>query len=752
VEYTSGFSFSAEGNHFLMWQVSTNPSITKNGTTPYLRPHIMSDNYTVLAEIPITNVIPDTPEGRTAWYRMRIVVRKPEDNKVSITTSMAPVGSNFITVDENRSLDGSYELKKIGFRQVTDEVAEYDNITIYNNEGGKNDVIYNETFDIVPRADFGSHGTIIDGVFRVILDTFTTESNIVDRKPYDSGYPLFRKVINISEGFAKARLYATARGFYEYSINGEKVGDQFLAPGWTDYFFTIMYQAYDVTKMLKVGSNAIGAMIGLGWYSGPHMNFGWNMYGSTQSVLGKLVIEYKNGTRQVVVTDNTWKYHGGPVFSASTYYGEDYDAQYDCAGWNTADYNDSDWVGAAIHEPLAESVDLINQEGPPVRVVHRFENPVFSEPLPGKYTYDFGQNMAGVVSIKVKGPAGTRLKIRHAEMLNTDIAYQNPGEDSVKGGDGPPGTVYRANLREGNIAINYYTLKGDPNGETFIPHFTFHGFRYVEISGINTSIPASDVTALALSADDEMTSAFETSHPKVNKLYSNVIWGMRSNFVSVPTDCPNRNERLGWAGDAQVFSLTASYLANTNQFYSKWLRDLRSYQMNKETSERDKGLVPVVIPAVYIDNLVIFGNFWGDAAVTVPWMLYKQFRDIRIVRESIDSMRAWCDFLNAEPRTVDFIRLGSNVPRDAQYGDWVSVENSPKDMTNTLGTAYVNKLFSKMAAIVGLTDDAKKYSEISDNFVQAFNKKFTVFKCGLPMFTHAFSKEAEKTPQNNEER
>jgi alpha-L-rhamnosidase len=355
--------------------------------------------------------------------------------------------------------------------------------------------------------------------------------------------------------------------------------------------------------------------------------------------------------------------------------------------------------------------------------VQRFENPTMTEPVPGKYTYDFGQNIAGVVSIRVKGAAGVRVTIRQAEMLNTDIAYQNPGESAVKGGDGPSGTVYRANFRDANVGCDYYTLKGKPEGETYTPRFTYQGFRYVEISGVDAPIPPADVTALAFSSDNEQTSAFECSNAKVNKLYSNLIWGMRGNFMSVPTDSPNRDERLGYT-DSNYFIATAAYLSNSDQFYNKWLRDFRAYQLNEETSERDAGLIPVIIPAVRVSKFLAFANFWGDTALTLPWLLYRQYGDVRVIWDSYISMRAYVDFLNAPPRTNDFLRPGSGVPRDNAYGDWVPVEKSPTNMTSTLGTAYVNKLLGKMAAIIGETDDAKKYTDIYNNIVQAFNKAF----------------------------
>jgi alpha-L-rhamnosidase len=314
-----------------------------------------------------------------------------------------------------------------------------------------------------------------------------------------------------------------------------------------------------------------------------------------------------------------------------------------------------------------------------------------TEPLPKKYTYDFGQNMAGFVSVKMKGKRGVRVMFKFGEMLNTNVSYQNPGEKSVKNGDGPPGTVYRKNFHEAIVPVgfDYYTFKGN-EVEEFTPRFTFHGFRYVEISGVDS--PPESVIAIAFSSDNIQTSSFETSNSKVNKLYSNIYWTMRSNFVSVPTDSPSLDERLGWLGDAEIFSGTAVYFSNSAQFYSKWLQDIRSYQMNVETSDRDKGLVPFAAPALRDESAVRFSNFWSDAAVIVPWLLYEHYGDKRIILESYESMKAWCDFLNSPIRSQDYIRL-SGAPRDADWGDWLAVQGTPKDLMDTLVSGYSNKLF-----------------------------------------------------------
>jgi alpha-L-rhamnosidase len=323
----------------------------------------------------------------------------------------------------------------------------------------------------------------------------------------------------------------------------------------------------------------------------------------------------------------------------------------------------------------------------------------------------------------MKGKEGTRVTIRHGEMLNTDTAYQNAGEKrNVKGGDGPPGTLYRKNLRNlrGPIASDCYIFKGDETVE-YTPRFTYHGFRYVEISGIDS--PPESVIAIAISSDNIQTCSFETSHPKVNKLYSNIYWTMRSNFVSIPTDSPSRDDRFGLTGDAQIFSGTSAYLSDNDQFYSKWLQDLRSYQMNEETSDRDKGLVSVVSPAVRSSGLKTFSNSFSDAAVIIPWLLYQHYGDTRILSESYNSMKSWCDFLNSAIRSKDFILL-TKEPRDSSYGDWMASHITPHDLTDTLATAYSNKILSKIAKIIGKKEDAVKYEDISNKIYEAFKKRF----------------------------
>jgi hypothetical protein len=390
-------------------------SLTPQDGTVYFRPHIKEQ---IQEDIPIPdNVMPHSKDANHEWYRQRITVRK-KDSSASVTTSVSRIGGEFTVIDADRNIPGSWDLHKIGFRQIKDsnydEIAEFDNIIITDDRNGSSKIIYSESFDTVPERMFGSHGTVDNGVFHVSGETFFSNSDIIP-----SGEPLFRRTFSVKRGLSSARLYATARGYYEFSLNGKKVGDVYLAPGWTDYFYTIMYQTYDVTDMLTEGTNAIGGMLGVGWFSGPHMLYWYNMYGNTQSLLAKLVIRYDDGSEEIIVTNNMWKYNPGPILSDNNYAGEEYDAQYDCEGWNTANYDDSGWGFASIHEAISESVNIVSQIGPPVREVGRFTNPVFTEPLPGKYTYDFGQNIAGFVSVKMKGKKGDRVMFRHGEMLNT---------------------------------------------------------------------------------------------------------------------------------------------------------------------------------------------------------------------------------------------------------------------------------------------------------------------------------------------
>ena len=532
--------------------------------------------------------------------------------------------------------------------------------------------------------------------------------------------PLFRTTFSTHNSrITSAKLYATARGYYEFSINSRKVGDQFLAPGWSDYFHTIMYQVYDVTAMIAENSDyVIGVMMSKGWFSGPHqmVEGHYDLYGNVQSVIGKLVITYEDGTDQEIVTDDSWLYQSGPIMYADNYRGEGYDARFARKGWDHADYTDLDeWQPAAIVMPPTANEQLglsepklVLQTDPPIREVDRFK-PIEITPTayPERRTFDIGQNIAGLIHLRIKGKQGDKIEIKYAEMLNTPTAYLE-NDDCVGEGDGPIGTLYRASLRHhyaaGHpIAVDTYILNGEVDGEEWTPRFTFHGFRYFEITGADVEIL--EVDAIAISTDNKMLSAFECSNPKVNQLYSNVKWSMLGNHVGVPTDCPNRDERLAYTGDAQIFALTATYLQDANEFYSRWLRDVRDYQSTQTGIHA--GLVPVLAP-----NDPRTNNFstqwsagWGDAIVIIPWHMFQMYGNQQIIHDSYDAMKAWCDFLYHEDRTIDHLRRLGGASRDNNYGDWVAIPHDLPDdykrLTSSLFMAYSHKLFAQMAQAIG---------------------------------------------------
>ncbi len=729
----AGLIFASNGTNYLMWQFNTNP---KYNGAPLLRPHRWNPGGANLSDIDISGVMPNTDAGKTAWYHCKIAVTTVE-GRSSITTSLGPVGGAMTVISNALAFETAQALGKIGFRQIIDgnntERADFDNIVIRNAAGA---TVYAEDFSDGECDLFSTgSGTIQGGTINVEGQTFIGVRNTVEPP---GGEPLYRKdfTVNPAKTVASARLYATACGYYEFSVNGRKVGDDYLAPGWTDYNYTLMYQTYDVTDMLRSGANTIGGMTGKGWFSG-NIDFGGggnnrtNVYGDYQALLGRLVITYTDNSKDIVLTDNTWKYHPGPILSDDNYMGETYDARLDCAGWNSPGYSDASWLPVVNSTPLKSTVNIVSQTGASVKKVGEF-SPVNVTPAayPNLYTYNFGQNFAGFVQIKVKGPAGMRIKIKHGEMLNTPSGYREGfGTGTRHGnGDGPIGTIYTESLRVAGMATDYYTLKGDPNGEVFTPRFTFHGFQYIEITspGLTSAVPVEDIKGIAISSDNEMTGSFETSSAKINQLYSNIKWGQFGNFVSVPTDCPNRDERLGYTGDTQIFARTATYIQNADQFYAKWLRDLRDYQLN-ENSGVNAGLVPVLIPAVRTTPSAPYQNWsagWGDAACVVPWQMYQQYGDKQVIHDAYDSMKAWCDFLRTSDKMTNNLRKAGASTRDNNYGDWVALVSTPKDLTNTMYAAYSIKLFAKMAAAIGRTQDAQTYAGYVQDMMNAMSGAF----------------------------
>lgn len=514
--------------------------------------------------------------------------------------------------------------------------------------------------------------------------------------------PTVRNEFETKSGIKSALLFASAAGLYDAYINGGKVSSDVLDPGRSEYNVHVMYQCHDVTELIKEGKNTIGAILGRGWYIGAYSPYG----GKYPAFICKLVIEYENGDRQIICSDNSWKYTlEGPVTYDDIFNGETYDARRELNGWSESGYDDTGWMNVkAVDAKYLGIGKLVPQLSGTVKVMDKVTAKEMTEPNKNTYIYDFGQNLAGVVSVKLKGDAGTAVKMRHAEMLN----------DGSSGSDGPKGTLYTANLRSA-AATDTYTLKGDPDGETYTPTFTFHGFRYLEITGLSEAPALSDVVANVLYSDMEDTGNVTTSDGLVNQLISNTYWGQRSNFLSTPTDCPQRDERMGWSGDAQIFSGTAAYNMNVKAFFDKYITDLNDCQ-------RADGSYPDVAPQTYRTNYTGSGNnAWGDAGIIIPWIMYERYGDISYIEKYYTNMKKYIKYL--VNTSSDYVRGQS------AYGDWLSIGESTRvDVTDTAYCVYVCDLMTKMATILGKKSDAERFKEYADGYREAWNKKFVKAK------------------------
>jgi alpha-L-rhamnosidase len=520
-----------------------------------------------------------------------------------------------------------------------------------------------------------------------------------DSRPAPS--PLLRRAFQVHGPVRAARLYVTSHGLYEVYLNGQRVGDQLFTPGWTSYHRRLQYQTYDVTPLLTPGENAIGAMLGDGWYRG-HIGFSGQraFYGKRLALRAQLEITYQNGQTERVVSRNDWRINTGPVLSSDIYGGETYDAGREQTGWTASPYDDRSWAPVAVLDPPAAS--LTASMSPPVRRVRELKPVAIRRAPSGETLFDLGQNFTGWVRLKLRGTAGTTVTLRYAEVLNKD------------------GSLYTANLR-GAAQTDRYVLKGEGE-EVYEPHFTFHGFRYLTVAGLPGSADTAAVTGIAVSSDLEQTGTLVTSDSLLNQLQRNIVWGQRSNFLDVPTDCPQRDERLGWTGDAQVFSRTAAYNLDVSGFFSKWLADLAADQF-------PGGSVPWVIPNVLGEDSMRSGGTagWSDAAVVIPWNMYLAYGDRGLLARQYPSMRAWVEYARRQAGP-DFIWSPG-----WQFGDWLALHSDdpsyPGATTGTdfLATAYLAHsadLVARSAAVLGRGADAAAYQALFQQVRDAFNREF----------------------------
>ncbi|GAC1661542.1 MAG: alpha-L-rhamnosidase [Ktedonobacteraceae bacterium] len=518
--------------------------------------------------------------------------------------------------------------------------------------------------------------------------------------------PYLRKATTLVqpvEAVRRARLYITARGLYEAHINGQRVGNAFFTPGWTDYTRRIQYQTYDAGALLQAGENVIGIILGAGWYSG-HVGFtressNYHHYGQAPSMLLQLHIEYSDGSSQLIVSDEGWRGRNGPIVYSDLLAGETYDARHELPGWDTAAYVDSAWWPVTVE--ARDGVPLVAQPDQPVRVTETLKPQSMHEVTPGVFIYDMGQNMVGWARLRIQseqgekgepGKAGTRVQLRFAEMLN------------------PDGTLYTTNLRSAR-QTDTYILKGD-EVETFEPHFTFHGFRYVELSGYPAQPTLATISGCVAHSDTPPAGKFECSNQLVNQLQRNIVWGQRGNFLSVPTDCPQRDERLGWLGDAQIFVHTACYNMDVAAFFTKWMNDVVDGQS-------EAGGFPDVAPRLVV-KVTDAAPAWGEAGIIVPWTIYQMYGDTRILEQHYAAMAAWVAYLHEANPDLLWVNKRHN-----DYGDWLSIQaDTPKDVLATAYFAYDALLMTKIARVLGRRKDAEKYQALFNGISSAFREAY----------------------------
>jgi alpha-L-rhamnosidase len=514
--------------------------------------------------------------------------------------------------------------------------------------------------------------------------------------------PLFRKGFSLTKKVASATAYITAHGLYEAQINGHRVGDAYLTPGWTSYNKRLQYQAYDVTSLLQQGNNAVGATLGNGWYRG---YIGYDpkpgLYGKDISLLFQLEVTYTDGTKETIISDDSWKSSIGPVRFAEIYYGATIDDRMQQKDWSTASFDDKSWSGVTVKD-FSKDV-LVATYNEPVRKHETFKPvKIFTTPK-GEKVIDFGQNLVGWVQMKVSGKAGDKITLSHAEVIDK------------------AGNFYTENLRTAR-SQDVYILKGGAE-ETFEPQFTWQGFRYIKVEGYPPGdLNPENFTAIALYSDMKPTGTFSCSNALINQLQHNIQWGQKGNFLDVPTDCPQRDERLGWTGDAQAFSRTASYLMNVHNFFAKWLKDVAADQYVN-------GSVPFVIPNVIGKGATGPGGStgWADVATIIPWNMYLAYGDKRILEDQYPSMKAWVGYMQHESKN-DIWNTGFH------FGDWLFYSvNDDTDGSSAITNkyliaqcfyAYSTQLLINAANVLGKTDDVATYTALLAKIKDAYLKEY----------------------------
>ncbi|MBO5880601.1 MAG: family 78 glycoside hydrolase catalytic domain [Paraprevotella sp.] len=729
----AGIIFSAyDSNNMHLWGINI-----KEKSYPFLRRHIRVNGTFSYSDVSLSSFL-TKEQLKNSKHHLKSTVR----------SGVIQTYIDDKLVDTYNDHSANLHNGLLGFRAYHDtgihEKAYYDNIQITTfstdtEEGGA--ITFSENFEGAGHPFSDGTITVKEGN-KMLGVSSTFEENCVMQTGGEKGIPMFRNTFTTKSNIKTAQFYASALGVFDLFVNGHRVGQKQtdgsiiydeLKPGWTDYRKEVNYLTYDVTDLIKEGQNAIGAQVSNGWWSGAIAR---GVYGNhSPGFIGLLRITYHDGEVENIVTDTNWQCSFyGPVIMGEIYDGETYDARRE-SQWSTAEYDASDWcktiehngfkgeITALLGEPvrvreqlrrIPQSItvyDGVKNTGTAFGMINIVRTQGGTETLQLKAgetaIYDLGQNISGWIRFTVKGESGTRLRFKFGEMLN-DLG------DANRADDGPGGSLYTYNLRNAGATLTY-TLKGASEGETFQPSNSFFGFRYCEVT-TTSDVDITQLTGEVVGSDIEEVGTFKTSHADVNQLYSNILWGQRGNFLSIPTDCPQRDERLGWTGDTQVYARTACYNAYTRAFYHKWMTDLRN-------SQREDGAYPEIAP---------FCNFWGygtagwaDAGIIVPWTVYQMYGDKKMLEENYESMTKYMNWLSTQ--SFDgYLYNGAGTAT----GDWLSYETTDSRFVSVCYYAYVAQLMSKIAKAISHTEadkyylDAKKYEELYDNIKAEFQKRY----------------------------
>lgn len=745
VNDNASICFSATGsNTYMMWAINT-----MDVAKPVVRRHVYNGgalNYS------------DTPTN----FSKSDIIGHQHHIKLECETPYVRTYIDGQLVDTYRDGDAVLAMGDLGFRVSATgnerEKAYFDNLklTTYDAEGNAH-VTISEDFEAPTSLFDGADLRDFDGSKQLYMEAPVGSAKRLMQTDGSClpGMPMVRKEFTAKSGIQKARLYATGLGVYNVYINGTRVGitdddgnteQDELKPGSTDFKKTVFYTTHDITSLLREGENAVGAELSNGWWVGgiAHGEFG----NKPLAFRGQIIITYEDGTEEIIPTDNTWTSNtNGALRMGDIYNGEHYDARLE-SNWASPEYDDSEWFATAVSTDFTGTIRAF--EGPAVKSVpslarHPQTTTIYEGTKANGKTYgtinviseyngeaasafelkagqtaviDLGQNAAGWVAFKALGERGARLRFRFGEMTNTS-------GDRGRGDDGPCGSLYTENLRSAEATL-YYTLRGDADGEAFHPTSTFFGFRYIEVT-TSKDVKLSNVVGETVTSAMDEHSSFTTSHPDVNKLYSNIMWGQRSNFLSVPTDCPQRDERLGWAADTQVYSMAGLYNTDIRNFYKKWMRDMRD-------SQNQNGAFPHVAP--YSWGVGYGAAAWADAGVILPWNVYLMTGDKQILKDNWAAMEKYMDFLAT--RTGDGYQYNGG---ETTYGDWVSFVNTDSRFCSVSYYALDAQLMAKMARVLSTKDGdtysqkAVKYETLFDNIKAEWQKRYLNTRGALKIST-----------------